>query len=167
MQWLYDNFQVAALVLIALAGWIKSRVDAKLEQEKAPEESEPYDEREVFGPYDQWEQSPSGSVAPPPLMRPTPPPFLSPAAAFEANRESEAALKHQQDLAERLRQIRETKATTTGGAKATRARVAASKLPKTVVAAVPLSLRGRLHDKGELRRAFVLKEILALPLSQR
>ncbi len=167
MQWVFDNFQVVALVLIAFAGWIKSRVDAKLEEQKPPGETEPYDEREVFGPDEQWEQTLPDHGAPPPLVRATPPPLLSPAAAFEASRESEAALKHQQDLAERLRQIRETKATTTGGAKATRARVAASKLPKNIVAAVPLSLRGRLHDKGELRRAFVLKEILAPPLSQR
>lgn len=165
MQWIFDNFQIVALVLIAFAGWIKSRIDAKLEQEKPPEE--PYDEREVFGPDEQWEQDMPRPGVPPPLVWTTPPPELTPAAAFEANRESEAVLKHQQNLAERLRQIRETKATTTGGAAATRARVAASRLPKKADLPVVLSLRGRLHDKGELRRAFVLKEILAPPLSQR
>jgi len=164
MQWITDNFQVVALVLIAFAGWIKSRADARNAEQEPPEE--PYDEREVFGPDEPWEQTAPDPGVPPPLIR-TSPPELSPAAVFEANRESEAVLKHQQNLAERLRQIRETKATTTGGAAATRARVAASKLPKSVTVAAPLSLRARLHDKGELRRAFVLKEILAAPLSQR
>ena len=63
--------------------------------------------------------------------------------------------------------IRETKATTTGGAAATRARVAASKAPAKAAAVVELSLRSRLRNKGELRRAFVVNEILSQPLSQR
>ena len=68
-------------------------------------------------------------------------------------------LKHQQDLAAHLKQIHDTKATTTGGAVATRARIAAK--GKTQVAAgVPLSLRARLKSPAEVRRAFVMNEIL-------
>lgn len=162
MDWLFENFQLVALVLIAFAGWLKSRMDAKNEQQEPPEL--PEDEREVFSPDEQWERA---SGVPPPLTWSEPPPIPTPAAAFETARETAAALKHQQDLAERLRQIRETKATTTGGAAATRARVAASKAPGNAMLPVAVSLRSRLRDKGELRRAFVLKEILEPPLSQR
>lgn len=162
MDWLFENFQIVALVLIAFAGWIKSRMEAKNEEQELPQE--PEDEREVFGPDEQWEQSPS---VPPPMEWSQPPPIPSAAAALEAAREADAVLKHQQDLAERLRQIRETKATTSGGAAATRARVAASKVGGKAVVPASVSLRRRLHDKGELRRAFVMKEILAPPLSQR
>ena len=162
MDWLSNNFQIIALVLIAFAGWIKSRMDSKNEEQEPPQE--PYDEREVFGPGEPWEQVPG---VPPPLEWSQPPPIPSPAAAIEAARESAAVLKRQQDLAERLRVIRETKATTTGGAAATRARLTASRLPARAVAPVSASLRSRLYDKGELRRAFVMKEILEPPLSQR
>ncbi len=165
MDWLSDNFQIVALVLIAFAGWIKSRMESKTEEPELPEEQEPQEGREDFGPDQQWERAPS--VPPPLTWSQPPPPMINPAAAFEAARESAAVLKHQQDLAERLRQIRETKATTSGGAKATRARVAASKALTKTAAPVSISLRSRLHDKGELRRAFVLKEILAPPLSER
>jgi len=165
MDWLYENFQIIALVLIGFAGWIKSRMESKNGEQEPPEES--YDEGEVFIPEEEWQQVPSDPSVPPPLVWTQPPPILTAAADFEAAREADAALKHQQDLAERLRQIRENKATTTGGAAATRARLAAEKAPPKAVAAVSMGLRSRLHDKGELRRAFVLKEILAPPLSQR
>lgn len=165
MDWLTDNFQIVVLVLLGFAGWMKSRMEPKDEGQEPPEES--YDEGEVFIPEEEWQQIPADPSVPPPLVLTGPPPIPSPAAAFEAAREADAALKHQNDLAERLRQIRENKATTTGGAAATRARLAAAKAPPKAVAAVSMGLRSRLHDKGELRRAFVLKEILALPLSQR
>jgi hypothetical protein len=85
---------------------------------------------------------------------------------MEAASEAAKALKHQQDLAERLRQIRETKATTTGGAAATRARVAAKGVAKSA-AQVPASIRARLRDPVEVRRAFVMREILDTPVGLR
>ena len=85
---------------------------------------------------------------------------------MEAASETARALKHQQDLAERLRQIRETKATTTGGAAATRARVAAKGVAKSSVQ-VPSSVRARLRNPAEVRRAFVMREILDPPVGLR
>lgn len=163
MDWIFDNFQIVFLVLLALGSWLKSRIDAK----NAKREEEAEQETETFDPEDyDWEEK-SEPATPPPLTRPAVPPAM-PMAAFEASREAAATLKHQQDLAERLRQIRETKATTTGGASATRARVAASKSKaKSAVITAPVSLRARLRNNGELRRALVMREILGPSVSQR
>lgn len=161
MDWIQENFQIVLLVLLALGSWLKSRHDAKnAEREESQQETETFDPEDY-----EWEEKPEPAT-PPPLVRPAVPPAL-PMAAFEASREAATTLKHQQDLAERLRQIRETKATTTGGASATRARVAASKKPAKALAAAPISLRGRLRNKTELRRAVVMREILDAPVSQR
>ena len=85
---------------------------------------------------------------------------------MEAASEAAKALKHQQDLAERLRQIRETKATTTGGAAATRARLASKGVAKPATQ-FPASIRARLRDPAEVRRAFVMREILDAPVGLR
>ena len=89
-------------------------------------------------------------------------------AGYDVERANEAAkaLKHQQELAARLRQIRENKATTTGGALATRARVAGKGVAKPFLEA-PRSMRKRLRDPAEVRRAFVMSEILAPPVGLR
>jgi hypothetical protein len=89
-------------------------------------------------------------------------------AGYEAAAAEEAAraLKHQQDLAQRWQQIRETKATTTGGAAATRARVERRGSAK-VASPAPASIRARLKDRGELRRAFIMREILDPPVGLR
>lgn len=164
MDWIFDNFQIVFLVLIAFASWIKSRVDAKnAEREEGQEEMEPY---EPYEPEEDLERQSQEAFEPPPLARPPTPPPL-PTAAFEAARETAATLKHQQDLAERLRQIRDTKATTTGGAAATRARVAASKKPAKAFVAVPVSLRAQLKSRKELKRAIVMREILDPPVGLR
>jgi hypothetical protein len=163
MDWISENFQIVFLVLLALGSWMKSRLDAKnaKREEEAEQENEPGDPEDY-----EWELQPEPAT-PPPLTRPAVPPAL-PMAAFEASKEAAATLKHQQDLAERLRQIRETKATTTGGASATRARVAASKsTAKSAVITAPVSLRARLRNNGELRRALVMREILGPSVSQR
>lgn len=73
-------------------------------------------------------------------------------------------LKHQQDLAEHLRQIRENKATTTGGAAETRARIAASKGTSKRSATTQVPIRARLRDRAEIRRAFIMREILDKPV---
>jgi type IV secretory pathway VirB10-like protein len=161
MNWIFDNFQIVFLVLLAFASWIKTRVDAKnAEREAEAEELEPYE------PEEEWQQQPQDPAGPPPLVRPPTPPPL-PMAAFESAREAAATLKHQQDLAERLRQIRETRATTSGGAAATRVRVAESRQPSKTAVAVPVNLRARLKSRKELKRAVVMREILDPPVGLR
>jgi hypothetical protein len=101
---------------------------------------------------------------PPPLVRVHPPPM--PMAAEEAARESEALLKHQMDLQERLRQLREAKAVTSGGAAATRSRTA-SQQTGYVAQIASTGLRTALRNRQEVRRAIVLREILGPPLGLR
>lgn len=161
MDWIFDNFKILAIVGLALASWLKSRADAKAaereEQEARRELEEPED---VFGPGEDWGapyQQPAPPV-PPPLVRVAPPPV----PAFE----TEAELKRQMEMQERLRQIRETKAVTSGGAAVTRARMKDAKNSKTA-SAVPVGLRGALRNHGQVRRAIVMREILGPPLGLR
>jgi hypothetical protein len=167
MQWIFDHLQIVALVLIGIVSVFKSLLEAKAKKQEEDQE-QPYPE-EYYEPEEEiYQQQPQPSV-PPPLPWggvSVPPPLRE--AGYEAAVANEAAkaLKHQQDLAERLQQIRETKATTTGGAAATRARIA-NKGSKKTSSQVPLSLRARLKNPAEVRRAFVMREILDPPVSLR
>ena len=158
MDWIFDNFQILALVGLALASWLKSRVDAKAaEREEQEARRELENPEEYFGPDEAW-GAPHQPSVPPPLVRTVPPPV----PVFE----TEAELKRQMEIQERLRQIRETKAVTSGGAAATRARTKEAKAPKTA-SAVPVGLRGALRNHGQVRRAVVMREILGPPLGLR
>ncbi|MEY3897102.1 MAG: hypothetical protein RLZZ214_2623 [Verrucomicrobiota bacterium] len=164
MNWIFDHFQIVILIALGIGSVVKSMLESKAKQNQEREEE--YDPGEVFAPDEEYQ---------PPVMPPTPPPLTrqvvphsqrlggyDEAVAAETARE----LKHQRDLAEHLRQIRETRATTTGGAAATRARVSAKGAKKSM-AKIPLSIRGRLRDPQEVRRAFVMREILDPPVGLR
>lgn len=158
MDWIFDNFQILAIVGLALASWLKKRADDKAaereEQESRRELEEP---EETFGPDEAWGapyQEPAPPV-PPPLVRVAPPPV--PLV------ETHGELKRQLEMQERLRQLRETKAITSGGAAVTRAR---SKDAKPAAAA-PVGLRGALRNHEQVRRAIVMREILGPPLGLR
>jgi hypothetical protein len=185
MDWIFENPQILLLIVLGLGSMIKSALENRAK--KAAEEDY-REEREARVPIDEdtsyRKKAPTG---PPPLSPPEQPPPLpsdarpsakkrrdakpmaAPSASFSAAEEAAKILKHQQDLAERLRLIRETKgASTTGGAAATRARVAAKGATiKSLQPSAPLSLRGRLKDPAEVRSAFVLKEILDRPIGLR
>jgi hypothetical protein len=163
MQWIFDNFQVFILIALGIGSVIKSLLDAKARQKEQGEKE--YDPGEVFAPDEDYEQTmPSG---PPPIHRQSVPPPLRQDGYQEAVAEETArALKHQQELAERLRVIRETKATTTGGAQATRARIS-TRGTTVETAAVPSGIRARLRNPAEVRRAVAMREILGPPVSLR
>ena len=156
MDWIFDNLQIVVIIVLALGSWISSRMQAKKQEEQQEqEEAEETEGAETYIPESGW-RMPAPSVPPP----------MSAGAAYDAANEIAAALKHQRDLAERLQQIRATKANTTGGAAATRSRLAAKgKTAATVLA--PTTLRGRLNNRGELRRAIVLREVLSPPVGLR
>ena len=168
MDWIFDHIQIVALIGIAIASWLKSRMDAKAaeREEQRPRQEMP-DEEDLFGPDEEWRipQEQTMPSVPPPLVRTSPPPM--PMASEEREREAAAVLKHQADLQERLRQIRETKATTTGGASATRVRVAASQTHAKPAVAAKAGLRSALRNRKETRRAIILREILGPPLGLR
>lgn len=164
MNWIFDNFQIVILIALGLGSVVKSLLESKAKQKR--EQGEEYDPGDVFAPDEDYREPAMPSV-PPPLTRQVVPPPLRESGYDEAVAiETAKALKHQRDLAEHLRQIRETKATTTGGAAATRARVSAKGSKKPVHKA-PLSIRGRLRDPLEVRRAFVMREILDPPVGLR
>lgn len=159
MDWIFDNFQILALVGLALASWLKSRADAKAaEREEREARRELEEPEDIFGPGEAWGRPFQETPAPPPLVRPAPPPL----PAFEI----EAEMRRQTELQERLQKLREAKAVTTGGAAATRARATEIKTPQAG-AAVPVDLRGALRRKGQVRRAIVMREILGPPLGLR
>ena len=155
MDWILEHFKIVALIALAVGSFVKSRLEAQAKANQQPAEP---DLEDAFAPDEDYR-------VPPPQVMPSVPPPLSIAAAVASN-ETAKALKHQLDLAAHLRQIRETKATTTGGAAATRARVAAKGVAKPFPQG-PASLRGRLRDHREVRRAVVMREILDPPLGLR
>jgi hypothetical protein len=165
MDWIFDNIQIVAFVLIGIGSLVKTMLDSKANAKREAEAQE-NDPGEIFAPDEEY-TIPRESNVPPPIYRRA---IIEPAreSGYEeaAAMEAAKALKHQQVLAERLRQIRETKATTTGGAAATRARVSARKTTQQT-AAPALSIRARLRNPAELRRAFVMREILDVPVGLR
>lgn len=158
MDWIQDNFQIVIIVVLALGSWLKARMEAKTAAQE-----EDVEDRDSGSEYEaqEGEWQPPAAV-PPPLERHTIPPAL-PAAVQEAAREAAAILKHQQELAARLRQIREAKVVTSGGADATRLRLAGKGAATDPMTPAPLSLSDRLGNRRELRRALVMREILNRP----
>ena len=167
MDWIFEHLQIVVLVLLGIGSMVKSFFDAKAKQAAEREaEWNPPSEVPLDDDTSYRKVLPKATV-PPPLTRTATPPQLR-MAGYDAEvaNETAKALKHQQDLAERLRQIRETKATTTGGASATRARIASKGTAKPLKK-TPLTLRRRLRDPAEVRQAFVMREILDPPVGLR
>jgi hypothetical protein len=167
MDWIFDNIQIFLIAIAVVGSLLKKFFEAKAEERQA---------REEVAPPTGQRKPPAAPSVPPPLTRSAATPtFSSPSTSpktreigYEAAVASEAAkaLKHQMDLAERLRQIREAKAVTSGGASATRARVAAKNTPKAV-ALIPILLRERLRNPAEIRNALIMREILDPPIALR
>lgn len=168
MKWIFDNPQIIIIALFVIGSLVKNVLESRggRNQEVDPdgEDERPFVPIDQDKSYRKVQREPS----PTPLARHQsgPPPLPSGAAAEAMAREAAAQLKHQQDLAERLRQIRATKAETTGGAAATRARVANKGVAKPLLQS-PSSIRSRLRDPAEVRRAFVMREILDPPVGLR
>jgi len=166
MDWIFDNFHIVALVALAMASWFKTRMDAKAaerEEQQAREEMAKRGEVEEydFGPDEPWQEVlMQPELPPPPLFRTNPPPV--PTKVFD----TDAELKRQMELQERLRQAREIRAVTTGGAAATRTRTA-SKQTGYAAPGVRHGLREIVRKRSEIRRAVVLREILGPPLALR
>ncbi len=175
MDWIFENLNIVIIIGVVIASIFKSRLDTKTEEADSPEEipgkkpAVPLDQdksyRKISPPVPMGSANPRSAPTPLDYGRPE----AIPGAAAAAAEETAKILKHQQDLAAHLQQLRETKATTSGGAAATRARVASSKTksPAKFSASTPISLRARLKNPAEVRRAFVLKEILDRPVGLR
>ncbi len=176
MDWIFDNLNVLIIIGVVIASFFKSVMDSKNQEADQPEETTskrppvPIDQDKSYrkNPPPISASIPAPRSGPQPLNygRPEPVPDAASVAAAE---EAAQILKHQQDLAAHLQRLRETKATTSGGAAATRARVASSKSksPKKPMVSAPMSLRTRLKNPAELRRALVMREILDAPVALR
>jgi type IV secretory pathway VirB10-like protein len=165
MDWLFDNFQIFALVGLALASWLKTRFDAKQAEQEERRAMEEMEERsEEFGQPQPWEVEESYQV--PRSYVPAVPPPVPAAVAAEAAREADASLRHQLDLQERMRQLRQSRAVTTGGAGATRDRANAKSSPRPGDRK-PSTYKKVLGDRKSLRNAIVTREILGPPLGLR
>ena len=157
MSWIFDNLQILVLVLFAVGSLVKKINESRTTAKQPP--------RPADLPEPMFETDEESSTFDWPEVPPAPAPL--PGAMIEAQLEAAEALKHQQELASHLQQLRETKASTTGGAAATRARVASKGATKPQLAPIRLSLRARLKNPTEIRRAIVLREILGPPVSLR
>jgi type IV secretory pathway VirB10-like protein len=165
MNWLLDHLQIVVIVVLALGSWLKHRADTKnAEAEERRAREEMSESEDIFGPDKEWRapQERPRSPAPPPLFRQAPPPL----SQFDVS-EVESQLKRQQELQDRLRKIKETKSTTTGGASATRIRVAAAQTHAKPLALGEASLKSSLKNPKQTRRAIILREILGTPLGLR
>ena len=176
MQWIFDNLQLLIAGAALVAYWLNNMRQAKEEaarerQEAESEVEDPFGpdfdfgipEHETAARPDAPQPPPIPQAAPPPILRPTraasPPPAVLTAVETEMAR--------QQALQERLRQVRESRqprSTTTGGAAATQARVTGRTATSSATpASASASLARRLRDRSEIRRAIVLREILGPP----
>ncbi len=164
MNWILDHFQIVILVALGLGSVVKSLLDSKARQKQ--ESGEHYDPGDVFAPDGNYREPTMPSVPPPQAHHVVPPPLRESGYDEAVAIETARAAKHQRVLADRMRQMRETRATTTGGASATRGRIAAGGIAKPLKQ-TPLAIRLRLRDPAEVRQAFVMREILDPPVGLR
>lgn len=175
MQWIFENFQVVAVVFLIVGSLVKRFLEAKAEERQARERMDEEREEDVFGPDEEWRTpaDPAPSV-PPPLGRQSPPPLFrqapSPPALPVEDSDIDLILQRQREMEERLRQHKAAKsgssrATTTGGAAATQDRMNPRRPGSPAERAG--SLRAALKNREETRRAVVLREVLGPPLGLR
>lgn len=185
MDWVFDNIQVLLAVAGVIAYWI-NQLRKKSADEQAPPPPEPTFEdpklaertrriREEIQRKIQ-QRARGEASAPAPVAREEPPhyeereeyeapPVLvsTPVSRVEARRQAEI-LEEQMTLQERLR---EAEAMRAASRRRTEFEQATADLGKEARAAARASLLRDLRDPAELRRAFILKEVLGPPVSLR
>lgn len=172
MQWLFDNFQILAVVFLIVGSLVKRFLEAKAEERQARERMDTEGDDEAYEPEEWRMPEPPAPSVPPPLDRRMPPPIRQSAAPPPLRVDTadvELILKRQQEMEERLRQHKAAraaspKANTTGGAAATNDRVIKRAAPTASTAG---GVRSALQSRSETRRALVLREILGPPLGLR
>jgi hypothetical protein len=158
MDWIFEHFQIVLLIGLAIGSMVKRHLDTKrIEQEEREAREEMADDEEVLIPGNQWPKPLS------PVLQQSPPP-LGPTPARVVLYQSAARPKQPQEQAQPVRVI---KATTTGGAAATRTRVSAAQVRTQAVKPVRSALLGTLKNRKEVRRAVLLREILGPPVGLR
>ena len=174
MDWIFEHLNIVVVIILVIGSFLKSRFDS-MTGETGERDDFPDTGETNTPPGESYRKIPPRLPSvPPPLVSADRPPSL-PATAYDtpgafviAEAEAAKILKHQRDLADHMRQLRETKASTSGGAAITRARIAADNAGKqSSVETVPISYRSRLRSPAEIRRAIVMREILDRPVALR
>jgi len=154
MKWILENSQIVIFVVVALIYWLKEFVEKKMagrqERESIPDSGD-------TSYAEEYDESAVESRIPPPLPEPE-----SDARHGKAGGRRKPVTRER-----RLRKVKAiTKATTTGGAAATSAALAAkgTKMPAAVAS---VSLRKRLRRPAEIRHGIVMREILGPPVGLR
>ncbi len=151
MDWVFDNIQILIAIAAGIAFWLNKRHEDREQRRRMEDEGPAEWEEEEFGP---GETVVTERPVTPTIVihqRATPPP-LPPSAPAEVTR--------QQEMLERLKTLRAQRAAQTAAKKP-------SAQAKNPAAGVPGGLQSRLRDRGEIRRAIVLREILGPPVGLR
>lgn len=149
MDFIFDNIQVFIGIIVAIF-WIIGKIG---------ENKKPADEEQPWAPEDDDYQPDEYEPAEPPpipMTRQAPPP---PLPRFIPAPDDE--LQRQRAMQERLRNLRKEKAAAPAVAAKARAKA------RSASTLSPTGIKARLQDRKELRRAFVMREILDPPVSLR
>lgn len=153
MDFIFDNLKIL-IGLVVAALWIIGKIS---EAKKAGQEEQPPQPWEADDDYENWEpeQVPRDQPPPIPTFRNAPPP---PLPVFITAPEEE--LQRQRIMQERLTSIRKEKRSSAS------AKTAGKKtaVPTTLVSP---SIKARLRNRKELRRAIIMREILDPPVGLR
>lgn len=177
MSWILDHLNLVIVGVLVIGSFLKSRFDSLKQDEQETEESPDFDTHQDS----QRQGPPLMPYVPPPVER-TPSPVLVQRSAqqpnvFAATRsqsgalsassaEAASILQKQLDIQERLRVIREALPRSSGSR--TPSQPMTNRKPVAIaVGGVPSTIRARLRNPAELRRAFVLREILDRPAGLR
>ena len=186
MDWVFNHFQVLIAIAGAVAYWLNQRRLAKADEQVAPPKETTFDDPQLAERtrrireeiQRKIEQRARGYTQPPPPVmaekRAGAPPVIRPEAArpqpvtakaaarLETQRNAEI-LEQQAALSEQLRQAVAMKA---AALQRTQFETNLSR-DETQAAAVHTGLREDLTNPDELRRAFVLREVLGPPVALR
>jgi len=142
MSWVFDNLQIVIAIAAGVAYWLNNMRQAK---ESREQDVPPVDAEDIFGPDFDFGEPESVVPKPPPLPVADNGEFL-----------------RQQQLQERIRIVRENKASNRSSTEVSRTWQQKKDVPKKVEA-FPNSIKSRLKTPGEIRKAFIMREILGPP----
>ncbi len=158
LEWILDNLEIAAFIGIAIASAASKLFETLKGQQKSEKERD-------YKPLPQdWGEPARPQTPLPKISRPSPPMHAPPPLAVTVSEEAEV-LQRQTVMAEKLRLAREVKANlqeadTTWDDKF-------NKLSAKPTEPIRQSLRKGLKSRAELRRAFIMREILDPPVALR
>jgi type IV secretory pathway VirB10-like protein len=161
MNWVLDNLNIVIAIAAGIAYWLNNMRVSKEEARRQAEEPPPEESEDVFGPdfdFGEPETSPPTDMPPPLFRQPVPPPLP---AAVDAGE-----LARQAQIQERLREARENKAANRSSTEVSRSWIQARDRPKKPPTPSG-GIKTRLRNTREIRKAFVMREILGPPVALR